>query len=302
MRRLDTQDYGEGDYLKALVYGNTGTGKTTLGVSCPNGLIVLSEAQGFKAIRAAVARTGVLMPQVVLVETAADLGAVKDGLSGPRDRPMVIAGEEYEWPHTVVLDSMTDIVEGIFLEAIAKTLPKDEHGEPADSRKMYGILGKRVGNMLRFFRDLPMHVLFLCQAFDEVVGEGNDGKRVIKPQLPGKLSKRICQSVNVVGYSRREYTGIDADEQRTLGWSVMTAGPDYMELKTFRPLLDKEEPDFADWCIRLAMAVTPPAQEMDGEAPPPRESPDGDNGSYSVGDDMPPSGELDPEGMGSGPS
>lgn len=275
MQRLDNQPPGEGDYLKALVYGNTGTGKTTVGVSCPKPLIVLSEAQGMRSIRSAAARTGVPMPQVVLVENVADIGAVKDGLSGPRDRPMIIAGEEYEWPQTVVLDSMTDIVEGIFLDAVAARLPKDDDGEPADTRKMYGLLGKKISNMLRFFRDLPMHVLFLCQAHDEVVGEGTDAKRVIKPQLPGKLSKKICQAANLVGYSRRAYTGMGDDDQREIGWSVMTAGPDYMELKTCRPLLDKEEPDFADWCLRLAQDVTPPAQEMEDEAPPPADGMDG---------------------------
>lgn len=263
MQRLDNQPPGEGDYLKALVYGNTGTGKTTVGVTCPSPLIVLSEAQGMRSIRSAAARTGVPMPQVVLVETEQDIYDVSKGLAGPRDRPMVIQGEEYEWPHTVVLDSMTDIVEGIFLDAVAKSLPKDDHGEAADSRKMYGLLGKRIGNMLRFYRDLPMHVLFLCQAYDELVGDGNDSKRVIKPQLPGKLSKKICQATNLVGYSRRAYTGMGDDAQREIGWTVMTAGPDYMELKTCRPLRDKEEPDFSDWCMRLAADVAPAAQEGD---------------------------------------
>ncbi len=268
MQRLDKEPASHG-YLKALIYGNTGTGKSTLGVTCPKPLVILSEAQGMNAVRAAVARTGASMPQVVLVETPGDLGAVKEGLSGPRDRPLVIGGEEYEWPLTVVLDSMTDIVEGIMLDAVAGTLPKDEHGEPADSRKMYGLLGKRVGNMIRFFRDLPMHVLFLCQAYDEMVGEGQGAKRVIKPQLPGKLSKRICQATNLVGYSRRRYVGVGEDDQRQIGWTVMTTGPDNMELKTCRPLLDEEVPDFADWCMRLAAAVDVPPQEMPDEAPPP---------------------------------
>lgn len=284
MQRLDTLPAGEGDYLKALVYGNTGTGKTTVGVTCPNPLIILSEAQAMKAIRSAAARTGVRMPQVVLVETEQDVYDVCTGLRGPKDRPMVIQGEEYEWPHSVVLDSMTDIVEGIFLDAVAKNLPKDEHGDPDDTRKMYGLLGKRISNMLRFFRDLPMHTLFLCQAYDEMVGEGRDAKRVIKPQLPGKLSKKICQSVNLVGYSRREYTGVAEDDQREIGWSVMTAGPDFMETKTFRPLLDKEEPDFADWCLRLAQDITPSPQEMEDEAPPPSDDgPDAGDGEAPEG-------------------
>ena len=288
MQRLDNQPAGEGDYLKALVYCNTGTGKTTVGVTCPNPLIILSEAQGMRSIRSAAARTGVPMPQVVLVESEQDVMDVCNGLRGARDRPMIIQGEEYDWPHTVVLDSMTDIVEGIFLDSVARSLPKDEHGEPTDSRKMYGLLGKRIGNMLRFFRDLPMHVLFLCQAYDEVVGDGNDAKRVIKPQLPGKLSRKICQSTNLVGYSRRAYTGISDDDQREIQWSVMTAGPDYMELKTCRPLLDREEPDFADWCLRLAEDATPPSKEMEDEAPPPSDEdssdvPDGD-GKESAGE------------------
>lgn len=281
MKRLDTEDASM-IHLKALVYGNTGGGKTTLGVTCPDPLIVLSEGQGYLAIKSAADRMGVPMPQVVLVETADDLRSVMVGLAGSRDEPLRIVDretgdtQEYRWPQSVVLDSMTDIVEGLYMKELVKILPKDEHGEPEDSRKMYGILGKRIDAVLRFFRDLPMHVLFLCQANDEMIGEDNNKKRHVKPQLPGKLSKKICQSVNMVGYIFRKYTGVGDDDQREIGYTVWTTGPDWMELKACRPLVDHEVPDFRDWVMRL-MSVPDTQQDPDAD--------EGDSSDDDPGDD-----------------
>ena len=73
MRKLDGKS---ATHLKALIFGDTGTGKTTLGVTCPTPLIILSETQGEASIRAAAKEAGMPMPATALVETGSRMDDV----------------------------------------------------------------------------------------------------------------------------------------------------------------------------------------------------------------------------------
>jgi hypothetical protein len=69
--------------------------------------------------------------------------------------------------------------------------------------------------------------------------------------LPGFL----CHSVNTMGITTREVKADrDAEGDRQIVYGISTTGPAFYLLKPFRPLKDKEIPDFASWIERIQAA------------------------------------------------
>lgn len=257
MRRVDNTDSPVA--VKALIYGDAGTGKTSMGVTAPKPLILLSEVQGELHIKSAAQRLGIEPPVTLLIESVGDLKAVILALEGPPGEPLRIrqwekkdgetvlgdvAFEFEDWPETVVLDSLTDMSRMVF-EAMKKS-KKNTADDGTPTMRFWGLYQDAMSAMILRFRNLPLNVLFLCLADDREVGSENSKVRVVAPEFPTrKLQGRIAAAVNVVGVSRRRQDG------EKLVYNVMTAGEECYMAKPYRPLQDVEEPDFTSWVRRI---------------------------------------------------
>ena len=297
MRVIDTEAADE-RYLKALVYGQSGTGKTSFGVSAPKPLILLSEQQAVPHVRAAAKRLGRPCPPILVMETLQDYRLALTALRADKAQPFHVrddAGETVlelaEWPETVVLDSVTDACELVSEEIRTQSPPKiGRDGLPVDSERYWNVLGDRLQKLIRSFRDLPMNVLFLC-LLDERVQKDKEGAEIsrwVGPQLAMRKMPAVVQAaVNVVGvtYRRRAKTAAK-DGSRPMEYGIATIGPDFMQLKPFPPLRDYEVTDFSSWCKRIA------GVDDGAAAPAPMETLDDVGAPSSAGDVTAPADEL----------
>ncbi len=149
---------------KVLIYGMAGSGKTYATQTCPGRVLVISAEAGLLSIKDA---TNVSVMEVNTAEQV--YGAYKElnqgSLKGQFD--------------TVCLDSISEISELLLIAEKAK------HKDP---RKAYGEVQESVTNLMRAFRDLEMHVVFLCKE-DKV---NNDGVFESGPKMVGtKLGQAI---------------------------------------------------------------------------------------------------------------
>lgn len=286
MKRLDDKD--DEKYVKALVYGHPGTGKTSFGVTAPDALIALTERQGMTHIREAVRRTGCAMPQVVLIETANDMRNLVRSLYGSREQPFrvyemhenpetkareKICVHEGPWPKSLVLDSATDFCR-LLIEEIRhqspQTLGKD--GLPVDSQRFWNVLIQRAQSAMLAIRDLPMHAIFLALADDRTEGDDDNKVRSLKPSMATRqLSSVLAAAVNVVGYTYRNTKRGRDGQQNKVVYGIQTTGPEFMMTKPYRPLRDEEVPDFAYWVRVIRGEVSElqpapqPSQELGGQ-------------------------------------
>lgn len=278
MKAVNLEDNTEA-WLKALVYGEPGSGKTNFGVSAPRPLHLLSERQAVVNVRDAAKRMGRPMPTTLVMDELDDYRFVLRALHGDKSKPFVILDGENneilrleEWPLTVVLDSITDIAEMVSREIREQSPQKiGKDGLPVDSERYWNVLSDRTAKLVRAFRDVPLHVLFLALLSDKEIGEGDEKSRWIGPQMPMKsLPNVIMASVSVVGitYRRRAQLVDPVTKLRPLIYGIATTGPDYMKTKPYPPLRDNEVTDFTSWVNRIngiddGSAAPPP---MDAEA------------------------------------
>lgn len=249
-------------FIKAAIYGPPGTGKSSFGVTAPNPLILLSERQGIAHIRAAAARLGRSVPPVLFMESLADYRMVLRALMTGAGKPTITVANDKgtvfytgPYPSTVVLDSLTDACRLVTDEVMLEAPPeKAKDGLDKVSERHWAAQRDRSEKLIRAFRNVPAHVLFLCLADDRTSGEGDQQTRSVTPALSMRaLPGFLCAAVNVVGITTREI-GKTRDEttgDRDIEFGIRTIGPSYFMLKPYRPLRDVEVPDFSSWVARL---------------------------------------------------
>ena len=152
------QDQG----AKILVYGMAGAGKTFLARTAPGKVLVISAEAGLLSIRDA------QNVEAIEVKSAAEVVEVYEALRSGK--------LQYD---TVCLDSISEISE-LLLQA--------EKARHKDARKAYGEVQESVTNVMRAFRDLQMHVMFICKE-DKV---NNDG---VFEQAPKMVGTKLGQSI-----------------------------------------------------------------------------------------------------------
>lgn len=224
--RVTKASEADADYLKCLVWGPTGTGKSTLCGTAPKPVLYLyTEKQGLISFKR-------MCPDgdVLEIDSVDTLRAVLTDLR---------RGTDYA---TVCLDSFTEMQVLIVNEVLAM---KDRvPGEPVKaSTQDFMFIHDRSKALVRAFRDLPMHVVVTCLSETVVVGEDENARTVTRMMLTGrKLPAQLAGFFNLVGFSHK-----------TLGPNNVTIhrvgfeGPQVLDVKGMPGLRKKEEPDIEYW-------------------------------------------------------
>ena len=140
--------------VKILVYGQAGAGKTTLVNTLPNPILLSAEG-GLLSIKDAD------LP-FIKIETMENL---REAYSWLKDN-----ADDYE---SVALDSISEIAEVVL---------NHEKKQTKDPRQAYGAMQEQMTDLIRAFRDLPMHV-YMTAKLEKMTDE--TGKILYAPSMPG---------------------------------------------------------------------------------------------------------------------
>lgn len=201
--------------IKCLIYGSSWTWKTTFWASAPKPIFASSE-KWLMSIRK-------LKPNYVDINSLWDL---KELLVYLRD-------EKHDF-ETVIIDSITEIND-IIKSAIEKKNWKSMQVQD------WGTLSKEIKMILRWFRDLPMNVIFIAQEMQDM-----DEWKISKvlPSLNWKSATDIAYYMDVVWY-----VYIDkATGKRKINTSPHTF---YLSKDRTNVIDGWEEQDFTDWVNKV---------------------------------------------------
>ena len=141
---------------KLLVYGQAGAGKTYATQTMPGKVLVISAEAGLLSIKDA--------PNVSAIEVS-NYDDLREVYSALKSGELV-----YD---SVCLDSVSEISEILLVH---------EKGRNKDGRMAYQNVAEAVTSLMRSFRDLDMHVLFLCKEGKD----NNDGIFFFGPKMASK--------------------------------------------------------------------------------------------------------------------
>lgn len=145
----------ENQYLKVLVYGASGAGKTRLASTIPDN-IILSAESGLLSLKD-------FDIDYIQIRTMDDMRQAYEFL---------LADTKYKW---VTLDSISEIAEVVLSE---------EKKNTKDPRKAYGEMQEIMTHMMRSFRDLNKNVYF--SAKQDKVKDESTGGMLFAPSAPGQ--------------------------------------------------------------------------------------------------------------------
>lgn len=171
----------------SVLYGASGTGKTTLAATAPKPLIADSN-KGLLSIAGKEGFEGVMSVDVNKME---DIDTIYNNFSGTG---------KVDWSkkfHTVVFDHFDD-VQGIIIDALAdKALAKDDRREVDKyERDEWGVLRNKLTRYLRKFKRIPVHKILICAEMTDF-----DSGR-LKPHLLGGLKDELPFFVDHTMYLR----------------------------------------------------------------------------------------------------
>lgn len=100
---------------------------------------------------------------------------------------------------TIIIDSLTEVQKLAMYQLLGIVV--GEHAldlEPANAQfKEWGSAAEMIRLLVRSFRDLPMHAIFVCS---RTIDKDDKQKRYTTPALPGKLANEVQGFLDVVGY------------------------------------------------------------------------------------------------------
>lgn len=212
--RVDTTQRRE-RYLKLLIYGNYGVGKTYLAgtasdVDSMQDVLIINAEAGDLSLAAftnvdeitvqdfrTLGRINEFLKQHCVMRDAGDI----DKLRSLEARVRQVDEKDIKEPRqyrTVIIDSLTELEAYCFnqLLGITDTTRLDEDPQSAEWTE-YKKNHTMMLRVVRAFRDLPMHVIFTAA---EQFQQDESKRYKYSPDLTGKLSKKIQGFMDMVGY------------------------------------------------------------------------------------------------------
>jgi len=226
-RIVSPQKLVQNQGAKILVYGMAGAGKTTLAKTAPGKVLVISAEAGLLSIKDA------NNVEAIEVKEASEVMELHNALKS--------GALQYD---TVCLDSVSEISE------ILLTWEKSRSKDP---RMAYGNVQESVTNLMRAFRDLNMHVLFLCK--EDVVND--DGVLRHAPKMVGtKLGESITYFFDEV-LALRIIEDQDEDGKNVqTRWLQTTYGQGYKAKDRSGKLEAFEKPNITALIEKLGFTIT----------------------------------------------
>lgn len=170
------------EFLKILIYGMNGKGKTWLGATGPKPLIVDCNEKGTLSVRK--------VPDVkqFKVETWTDIDLAFWWLKrGKHDR------------ETVVIDTVTSLQALCMKFVLGDEASRDPTKDPMmPSKREYGKVAELMRTVILNFRNLPMHVVFLAQERRGFVEDDEEAPEVF-PNVSPSIRDTLTASVDIIG-------------------------------------------------------------------------------------------------------
>lgn len=157
--------------IKALVYGLSGIGKTSLAATTGNlpATIIASAENGLLSLRG-------FDIDATTIETLDDLASLWKWLTNTPE------GRSKEW---LIIDSISEIAE-VVLSSQKKV---EINGKLVDPRQAYGAMQEKMIDIIRAFRDLPLNVVMIAKCEK---AQDENGRLLNYPSTPGnKLGQAL---------------------------------------------------------------------------------------------------------------
>jgi hypothetical protein len=176
VRRTGADDYGK--FIKALIAGKPGSGKTRVSATFPNPLIASAEG-GLMSI----ADQGV---PYVEIDSIADLIGVRSIMEADAETRADLVGCPVD---TIVIDTIDTVQKLLVRERLAES--------KQDSMKIndWGWLGNQMTAIIDGFRSCDAHVVFTCHIKDKQ--DADSGRVWFEPDLQGAISGQIPGMVDL---------------------------------------------------------------------------------------------------------
>lgn len=190
-------------FVRMLIYGGSGMGKTVFGSTAPKPLFLAVE-EGLLSL----ADKGV---QYVKINSLQDM---RDVLKALRENSIKDAnGKPIEY-ESIVIDSLTE-VQNVVIQNIT--------GGRQPSQNEWGKFSDAMAEILKGFTKLPKHVIFTCLE-SEKAAEDDDGREFTRfqPELFGKLAEKAQAMMDFVGryYMKTTVVNDKPTQVRTLTFTI----------------------------------------------------------------------------------
>lgn len=253
MKLLNAKEAQDEAFIKVLLAGASGAGKTTCASKAPMPLIIEPSPQAITSIRAANPNA-----QVLLIDSVNDLRTALSALKNAErveinDLPalkVTIEGQQFV-AQTVVLDDLDEIQE---------FLKRELQGDAATlTQQQWGIILDKNMAILRAFRSLPINFI----ACAKVISVQNEESQIYKLALYGQKFEPLLPGLfNMMGYQYRKPSTESDPREHVVGFRL----PEKYPTKAHPALLSIEEPDpsvwwkkVREWCGSLSSPA--PAKE-----------------------------------------